>query len=146
MLKMVTWTDYLIWFRTWNLAWMHELQWCLQWKLVTAAPTPNTSSDHSTTSFPSKSCFLWQDLSHFGCSSCFFWRKTPETQWSPVHAPVPAARRTALWIKPPEHRWWRVDTFCSPEKNSATALCCLPLAWFSIYISEAGRTFSLSSN
>lgn len=43
------------------------------------------------------------------------------------------ARRTDLWIRPPEHQWWRVNTFGRPKTNSESvglSLCSLSLALF----------------
>lgn len=37
-----------------------------------------------------------------------------------VSAPLPAARKTALWIKSPEQWWWwRVNTVCCPKTRTA---------------------------
>lgn len=54
------------------------------------------------------------------CLVYFLWCKTPEIQQSLVHAPPPAARKTALWIKSPERWWWLVNTIYCPKTRTAT--------------------------
>lgn len=114
------WNGKKTWFDlTWFIPWLHweveGCEWirvCVQRTAVTAAAvTYKLKTNHTGAEINSQQYFVVKVV-FFGtisptCSLCvarFFWCKTPEIQQSPVHAPVPAARRTALWIKPPEHR------------------------------------------
>ena len=63
----------------------------------------------------------------------FVWCKTPEIQQSLVHAPLPAARKTALWIKSPEQWWWLVNTVCCLKTRTATEERS-PHLFFSFYL------------
>lgn len=104
-----------------------------------------------TTIFLCESCFLWYELPPLWLQLVLC--VSPDARLQKYSSLLYAlqyqrARRTALWIKPPEHQWWRVNTFCSPKTNwNCGALPVLFITCLiSVYISDAGRTFFLCLN